>query len=188
MYKIILFIIGGFFILINTSQAQTGPAFTNGNTILISIEGSERNYEFTSQSMLVRYNRNTQKLECILNISTLEAANNASPLSMIQDIFYLARFPELLIEIEAPVEKINAGNLSTETMGRRTRVFFQDVINEQILPILFTPENQALIFSTSFDMLLDQYQVQLPAKYMPMLTGRIMVSIQNARWLDNRPH
>lgn len=174
-------------LLIPLAMGQNRSAFTNGNTIFLTIEGIDTSYEFSSNEMLVRYNQNTQRLECVLNLSNLIAANNASPLSMAYDLFFAAKYPEFIIELEAPTEKINAGNLSTQTLNLGSRVFFQDMIREQMMPVLFTPEKRAIMFSTSFDILLDNYQIRLPAKYTPMLTGRILVSISNARWFDFMP-
>ncbi len=187
MLKNLLFFTAVMLLLIPCSMGQNRSAFTNGNTIILTIEGIDTSYQFSSNEMLVRYNQNSQKLECVLHLNNLTAANNASPLSMAHDVFFAAKYPEFIIEIEAPTEKINAGNLVTETIDKRTSVLFQGMNREQMLPVLFTPEKRAILFSTSFDIMLNNYQIQLPAKYAPMLTGRIMVSIRNAKWFDYVP-
>lgn len=187
MLKHLLFTVACLVLLLPLSHGQTRSTFTNGNSILITIEGNDGPYEFTSQDMLVRYNRNTQKIECILNIDNLLPANDSSPYVMAYDLFFAAKYPEFMIEIDAPEDRINAGNLSILTMDRRTRVFFQDAVQEMITSVAFAPDRRALLFSTDFDMNLENFQVLMPAKYLPVLTGRIKVAIRNARWVDMAP-
>jgi hypothetical protein len=163
---------------------QARIAYTSNNTIFITIEGFKSNYDFASKKLLVRYNKETRKLECVLPFNTLVVANDSTQIIMAQDIFYTSRYPDLIIEIEAPVDRINAGDMSVNTKNSRFIMFVQGMPLEMTAPVQFTPDEQAITFSTSFDVLLERYSILVPAKYVPRLTGRIFFTISNARWID----
>ncbi|MFD2245179.1 hypothetical protein [Pontibacter ruber] len=185
MVKKLLFCL--LFLLMATSPfafSQSREPFTSNNTIFITIEGFKSNYDFASKNLLVRYNKDTKKLECLLAFSSLIAANDSTPIVMAQDLFYTSRYPELYIEIEAPVEQINARNMAVNTKNSRFVMSLQGVPLEMTVPVQYTPEEQAITFSTSFDVLMERYRLSLPAKYIPRLTGRIFFTISNARWMD----
>jgi len=167
--------------------AQTKTAYTSTNKILITLDGIERPYTYASDQLLVRYNRNTQKLECILNLATLYPINKTVPPALAYDVLFGAKYPELLIEIEAPVSKINAGNLYAETLQKKTQISLQGVTNRTVIPITFTPDRNGLFFSTSFELMLDNFQASIPAQYYPLLTGRVVISVTNAQWADIEP-
>ncbi len=166
------------------AYSQSQQYYTGGNNIIITLEGTDNRYEYRSEEMLVRYNDDTHKLECVLPIDNLRPANDYSPASMLHDLFYTAKFPELQIEIDAPVEKINAGNLYAEVLNKKIRVLLQGKIKEMNNQVTFTPDKRALMFSTSFELTFNNLNILVPAKYIPMLTGRILVTISNARWAD----
>jgi hypothetical protein len=178
---------GLLFLLITLPRAafsQTSVPYTSNNTIFITIEGFNSNYDFASKKLLVRYNKEIRKLECVLPFNTLVAANDSTPIVMAQDIFYASRFPELIVEIEAPVDRINAGDMSVSTKDSRFIMYVQGIPLEMTAPVQYTPDEKAITFSTSFDVLLERYRIVLPAKYVPRLTGRIFFTISNARWID----
>ncbi len=174
-------------LLLNTqAHAQSRPVYTGGNNIFITIEGKDNSYEYRSEEMLVRYNENTNRIECVLPIDNFVPANNATPTSMLHDLFYTAKFPELQIEIDAPIEKINAGNLYAQAQDKLIRIFVHGKLKEMNNQVFFTPDERSLMFSTNFDLTFDNMNIAVPAKYIPMLTGRILVTISNARWIDAR--
>lgn len=164
--------------------AQTNAVYTSDNRALVTIDGLTRPYTFTTDQLLVRYNRTTQKLECILDLATLLPANDTIPPTMAYDVFFGAKYPDLLIYIDAPVEKINAGNLYTEAMSKKATVTIQGVANQTTIPVVFTPDKSSFIFSTNFDLMLDDFEASIPRKYIPFMSGRVVITINNARWIN----
>lgn len=167
------------------AQFENGP-YTGSNRIIIALEGPTSRYEFVSQQLLVRYNKNTQQVECMLPVQSLVPLNDSIPANMAYDVLFGARYPQLFINIAAPVEKISSGSLVPETIDRTTSVGLQGVNNETVIPVAFTSENNALFFSTSFDLMLDNFQASLPLEYLPLLTGRVLITIDHARWVNIR--
>ncbi|WP_187264610.1 hypothetical protein [Pontibacter beigongshangensis] len=169
------------------SNAQRHVTYTNDNSIFITIEGDSSLYEYSTSEMLVRYNENTQKIECIIHVASLLPLNNYSPAVLPQDIFFAANYPELHIQIEAPEEKINAGNLYTERLDRGIGMFIQNMPVNITAPVVFTPDKRSLKLATTFELILPEYSIAIPAKYTSMLTGRVRFAIQNARSVEFFP-
>ncbi|WP_114782304.1 hypothetical protein [Botryobacter ruber] len=169
------------------TNAQTQASFTSGNTMLLAIESTSGMYEYSSNQLLVRYNEKTKKMECILDVTTLLPANNFSPLVIPQDIFFTAKYPEVLIEIDAPDQNIRAGSAAPQAGKRAAIIYFQGVPIEMTIPVTFTPDARWVLFSTTFDLLLPDYEVTVPAKYLPVLTGRLIFTIRNAHWVPLKP-
>ncbi|MFT2011238.1 hypothetical protein ACMA1I_21385 [Pontibacter sp. 13R65] len=169
------------------TNAQRNVTYTNDNSIFITIEGDTSLYEYSSRDMLVRYNQNTQKIECVINVASLLPLNNYSPAVIPQDIFFVANYPELLIEIEAPEEKINAGNLYTERVEKGIGLFIHNIPVNLTAPVVFTPDKRSLKLAATFELLLPDYRIAIPAKYTNMLTGRVRFAIQNARSVEFFP-
>ena len=160
--------------------------YTSNNAILINMEGQRGTYDFTSGLLLVRYNENTKRLECLLPLSNLAPANDSTPIVMAQDVFFASRYPEIYIEIEAPVDRINAGKRNPQTLNSRLFINIQGINKELVVPVTFTPGRNTISFSSSFEVLLDDMRIKVPAKYVTMLTGRMLFTIHNARWADLR--
>ncbi|TXK26976.1 hypothetical protein FVR03_21345 [Pontibacter qinzhouensis] len=137
--------------------------------------------------MLVRYNENTKKIECIINVASLLPVNNFSPAVIPQDIFFVANYPELYIEIDAPEEKINAGNLYTERLNQSIGLSIHNTPVNLMAPVAFTPDKRSLKLATTFEVILPDHRITIPAKYSPMLTGRVRFAIQNARSVEFFP-
>ena len=169
-----------------TLAQQNRTPYTANNSIQISLEGERSTYDFQSVKMLVRYDQNTRKLECLLPIDNLLPANDSSPVSMVQDIFFASRYPQLYIEIEAPIEQINAGNRSRQTLNSRVFINIQGIIKEMVVPVTFTPDRKAITFSTSFELKLQDLRLRVPARYTSRLTGRMLFTVHSARWADLR--
>ncbi|MDX5417917.1 MAG: YceI family protein [Hymenobacteraceae bacterium] len=163
---------------------QSRIPYTSNNTILISMEGEKGTYDFSSGKMLVRYNENTHKLECLLPISNLLPANDSTPIAMAQDVFFASRYPDIYFEIVAPVEKINAGNRARQTIDSRIFINIQGINREMVTPVTFTPDRNMITFSGNFEIMLQDMRLKVPARYTTMLTGRILFTIRSARWAD----
>ena len=159
-------------------------SYTGNNRVVVALEGPFSRYEFTSQQMLVRYNKEAQVLECILPVETLIPLNDTIPADMAFDVLFGAKYPQLYIDIAAPVQKISAGNLTPETIRRTATIGLQGVRNNTVLPVAFTSENNSLYFSASFDLMLDNFNASLPIVYAPYLTGRILITLDRARWIN----
>lgn len=177
------------FALLLALQAQAQQhqiPYTANNSIQISLEGDGSTYDFASGKMLVRYDQSTRKIECLLPIENLLPANDSSPVAMVRDVFFASRYPELFIEIEAPVEQINAGNRNRQTFNSRVFINIQGIVKEMVVPVTFTPDRNMITFNTSFDFMLQDLRLRVPARYTSMLTGRMLITIPNARWADLR--
>lgn len=169
------------------ASAQTNTTYTSDNTILITLEGIKQPYVFTSNNLLVQYNQSTRKLECILDVSTLIPASDTAALpAMAYEVLYGAKYPELYLEIDMPSDQVSGRGMNRESVSRVTTIRLQGVSNETVIPVVFTPDNQALLFSTNFDLWLDNFQASIPVKYAPLLTGRLFITIRNARWANLR--
>lgn len=167
------------------AKAQQEPSpYTGSNRIIIAFEGPTSRYEFVSQQMLVRHNQATQKLECIIPVATLLPLNDTIPEDMAFEVLFGAKYPQLYLNIDAPQQKISAGNITPEIIRRTISIDLQGVNNESAIPVAFTSENNSLYFSTNFDLMLDNFQASMPVKYLPQLTGRMQISIERARWIN----
>lgn len=171
---------------ISAQAQQHRIPYTANNSMQVSLEGERNTYDFQSNKMLVRYDQNTRKIECLLPIENLLPANDSSPVAMVQDIFFTSRYPDLYIEIEAPVEQINAGNRNRQTLNSRVFINIQGVIKEMVVPVTFTPDRNMITFSTSFELMLQDLRLRVPARYTSRLTGRMLFTIHSARWADIR--
>src|SRR5690606_2261840 len=110
----------------------------------------------------------------------------SSPVAMVQDIFFASRYPELYIEVEAPIEQLNAGKRNRQTLNSRVFINIQGIIKEMVIPVTFTPDRNTITFSTSFELMLQDLRLRVPARYTSRLTGRMLFTIHSARWADIR--
>jgi hypothetical protein len=165
---------------------QSRIPYTSNNSVMIALEGTSSTYDFASGKMLVRYNENTRRIECLLPLANLQPANDSTPLVMAEDVFFASRHPDIYIEIDAPVEQINAGNRNRQTINSRMFINIQGIIKETVVPVTFTPDRNMIMFSSSFEIMLQDMRLKVPARYSPLLTGRVMFTIHSARWADLR--
>jgi len=166
-------------------NAQTNTAYTSGNTILATLEGITKPFVFTSDQLLVQYNQNTRKLECILNVATLlPVSDTAAPPAMAYEVLYGAKYPELYFEIDMSSDQVSSPNLDRESILLPAKIRLQGVANETVIPVIISPDKQSLLFSTNFDLWLDSFQAIIPVKYTPLLTGRLFITIRSARWAN----
>lgn len=162
--------------------AQPVVNYTSGNNILLTLEGVAQPYNFTSSDLLVFYNRQTQKLECRLNLANLLPASDTLPATMAYEVLYGAKYPELFFSIAVPIEKINSRMPYPQTINSQISIMLQGVTNETVAAIQFSPDENAIIFGTTLNLLLENFQASIPAKYLPLLTGRLGLTIRSARW------
>lgn len=165
------------------AQANRGP-YTGNNTIVVALEGIGQRYEFVSNQLLVRHNKDTHRLECVLPVSSLVPTNDTTPPAMAYEVLFGAKYPELYIMIEAPEQAGGTARFTPANSGRTTSINLQGVNNETIIPVAFQPEKNTFYFSTNFDLMLHNFQASLPVKYVPLLTGRVHVSIERAQWFN----
>lgn len=184
MIKYLLPVLLLLFIAIPVRAQQTRIPYTANNSIIIELESPEGSYDYQSGHMLVRYDQNTRLLECLLPLENLLPANDSSPVALMQDVFLSSRYPEIYIEIAAPAEQINAGNRNRQTYNARVFIRIQGIIKETVVPVTFTPDRNMITFSTSFDLMLQDMRLRIPARYTTMLTGRVLFTIHSARWAD----
>ncbi|WP_299821432.1 hypothetical protein [uncultured Pontibacter sp.] len=164
-------------------QAQNVTNYTSNNKVLVTLHGINRAYNFTSDELLVRYNNNTQKLECVLNIATLLPINDTIPPNMAYDVFFAAKYPDLVLFIDAPVEKVSGSNLYPGSINKTTTISLQGATKQMVIPLALTADRNAIVFNTSFDLMLDNFSASVPVQYFNLLTGRIMITLNNARWV-----
>jgi hypothetical protein len=158
--------------------------YTGSNRVLLTLDGHAAPYEFVSDQMLVRYNKDLQQLECVLSLETLVPLQDTIPQNMAFDVLFGARYPQLYITMAAPEQQINAGNLGSETFRRKAVVQLQSITRDVVVPISFSPESSSLYFSTTLDLWLSDFQASLPVAYLPLLTGRVTITIDRARWVN----
>ncbi|GAB3539047.1 hypothetical protein GCM10027443_35140 [Pontibacter brevis] len=163
------------------AQDEREP-YTGNNTIVVALEGIGQRYEFVSNQMMVRHNKATHRLECVLPVASLVPLNDTIPPAMAYEVLFGAKYPELRIMIEAPEQQANTGRFTPANRGCTTSISLQGVNNETIIPVSFLPENNTFYFSTNFDLMLNNFQASLPVKYVPLLTGRVHFSIERAQW------
>ncbi|MBC5991377.1 hypothetical protein [Pontibacter cellulosilyticus] len=181
LYNILLLLL--FTFSFSKSQAQTRANYTSDNRVTVTLYGVTQPYTFTSDEMLVRYNNTTQKLECIINIATLLPANDSTPPTMAYDVFFGAKYPDLLMYIDAPVEKINGSNLFPGNINKTTTINLQGVANQTRIPLALAADRNAIVFNSSFDLWLDNFSASVPVQYFSLLTGRVLITINNAKWV-----
>jgi hypothetical protein len=165
-------------------MAQSNAVYTSDNRAFVTLDGLTKPYTFISNQMLVRYNNTTQKLECILDLATLFPTNDSIPTAMAYEVFYGAKYPDLVIYIDAPVERINGSNAYAESLKKKATINLQGVTNQTSVPLMLTPDKNSFIFSTNFDLMLDDFEASVPIKYLPLLSGRVVITINNARWIN----
>ncbi|PTX14547.1 hypothetical protein C8N40_111213 [Pontibacter mucosus] len=169
--------------LVANAQRNRSP-YTGSNRILLTLDGSDARYEFMSDQVLVRYNREMQQLECILPVETLLPLQDSIPRNMAYEVLYGARYPQLYITMAAPVQQINAGNLSPETVSSKVEVRLQNTTRNLQVPVTFSPESTSLYFTATLDLQMEDFQASLPVAYLPLLTGRFTITIDRARWVE----
>jgi hypothetical protein len=172
------------FVLVTVAIAQTQRAYTSNNYITIVLESPNGRYEFKSQDLLVRYNRLTDQLECSVLINSLAPTSDTIPPGMAYEVLYGAKFPEFAFQIDVPEELISSGKPYPEPLSQRTYITLQGITNQKRIPVVFAPDRNRLSFGTNFDISLDNFQASIPVRYIPVLTGRLLINISNARWID----
>lgn len=166
-----------------TAQRNRSP-YTGSNRVLLTLDGLTGRYEFMTTQALVRYNKDTQQLECILPVETFLPLQDTIPADMAYEVLFGAKYPQVFISLAAPVQKINAANLGTETIRRKTAIRLQNVTQSIELPVSFSSESTSVYFTTTLDLRLEDFETSLPIKYLPLLTGRMLITIDRARWVD----
>ena len=165
------------------AQDERAP-YTGNNTIIVALEGMGKRYDFISNQMLVRHNKERHTLECVLPVVSLVPLSDTIPPTMAYEVLFGAKYPELLISIAAPVQQSNTGQFDPATRNRTTTIRLQGVNNETIVPVAILADKNSFYFSTNFDLQLGNFQASLPIKYLPLLTGRVMFSIDKAYWYN----
>lgn len=172
-------------LVVHWGQAQQNRTpYTSSNAIFINMEGHKGTYDFASRRLMVRYNENTMKMECVLQLGSLVSANDSTPVVMAHEVFFSSRYPDIYIEIDAPVDRINAARGNPLTLNSRVIITIQGIRKEMVTPVTFTPDRNSIAFSSSFDVLFTDMRLKIPAQYVPMLTGRMLFTIHNAHWAD----
>lgn len=166
------------------ADAQARRPYTSNNYITIVLESPNGRYEFKSQDLLVRYNRLTDQLECSVMINSLAPTSDTIPAGMAYEVLYGAKFPEFAFQIDVPEEIISSGKPYPEPLTQRTYITLQGITNQTRIPVVFAPDRNRLSFGTNFDLQLDNFQASIPVRYIPVLTGRLLINISNARWID----
>ncbi|MER2998278.1 hypothetical protein [Pontibacter populi] len=166
------------------ASAQTRTSYTANNYITIVLESPNGRYEFKSPSLLVRYNRLTDQLECSVLINSLLPTSDTVPPTMAYDVLYGAKFPEFTFEIDVPEDIISSERPYPEPLNQRTYITLQGITNQTRVPVVFAPDRNRLSFGTNFDLMLDNFEASIPVRYLPILTGRLLINISNARWID----
>ncbi|MCJ8167378.1 hypothetical protein MKJ04_21230 [Pontibacter sp. E15-1] len=159
-------------------------AYTGNNTIRIDLEGIGQRYQFVSNQMLVRHNKETHRLECVVPVASLIPTNDSIPPDMAYEVLYGAKYPELLILIAEPEQQSSQGRFNPSTINRKTSINLQGVNNDTRIPVAYLKENTTIYFSTNFDLMLGNFQASMPVKYLPILTGRVLFSIEKAYWYN----
>lgn len=164
--------------------AQTRRPYTSNNYITITLESPNGSYEFKSQALLVRYNQLTEQLECSVMINSLTPTSDTIPPGMAYEVLYGAKFPEFAFQIDVPEEIINSGKPYPDPLTQRTYITIQGITSQTRIPVVFTPDRNRLSFGTNFYLQLDNFQASIPVRYIPVLTGRLLINISNARWIN----
>ena len=89
--KNLLLYITFLFVLLLTivdARAQTRRSYTANNYITVVLESPNGRYEFKSPSLLVRYNRLTDQLECSVLINSLLPTSDTIPTTMAYEVLY----------------------------------------------------------------------------------------------------
>ncbi|MCC9167485.1 YceI family protein [Pontibacter harenae] len=188
MVKFILLSFCVILISVLPAKAQSRTPFTNGNTTIVTVKGNTADYDYVTPELLVRYNNTTQNVECVLNVASLRPANAEAPPGLVQDVFFVSKYPEFILEFKVPAESVAANRTGVQDLNTRASITFQGITNEVLIPVHLSSDKQSIVFSTNFDMMLDNHQGSIPAKYLPVLSGRIVITIQNARWANITPN
>ncbi|GHA60621.1 hypothetical protein [Pontibacter akesuensis] len=169
----------------STAFAQTDRgAYTGSNSIMVALEGPLSRYEYGSQQLLVRHNKNSQQLELILPVASLLPLNDSVPPAMAYHTLFGAKYPQLLINIHMPDQTLELVRAAASVQDYTASIQLQGVNNETRIPVAINRKENTIYFSTNFDLMLDNFQGSIPVEYLPLLTGRILISIENAQWVD----
>lgn len=182
----VLLLAGGLSLISFKANAQSRQQYTSSNIILIGLEGANGLMEFRSDHLRVRYDKVNQRVECRLPVNSLYALNDSIPSEMAYEVLFGSKYPELVIYIDAPDEVLNAPRLTSEPQSRRATIELQATPNEKRIPVTYASDKGVITLSTNFDLRMGHFRATLPAQYASVLNGRILVTIRNARWLNNR--
>lgn len=169
----------------STVYAQTRELYTSENFVMISFEGLNGMLEYGSNDLQVRYNKATQRIECRIPVNSLFALNDTVPAELAYDVLFGAKYPDLLVFIDATSQIVNSPNLNAEPKMQRATVELQGKPNETRIPVVFASDKGYINLSTHFDLVMGNFQATIPSKYLPFLSGRIRVTIRNARWINS---
>ncbi len=172
------------FLYLPAAAQDERSAYTSNNTIVVVLEGVGQRYEFISKQMLVRHNKETHMLECVLQVASLLPLNDTIPAKMAYEVLYGAKYPELTIFVAAPDQQAKQVRYKPSSPNRTISVNLQGVNNETREPVAFLKDKSTVYFSTNLDLMLDNFQASMPVKYLPLLTGRILINIDKAYWYN----
>jgi len=168
-----------------TAHAQNRQQYTGSNIIKIGFETPDGIIEFTSDHLQILYNEATRKLECRLSVNTLYTLNDTIPSDLAYEVLFGSKYPDFILIIDAPAEILNTSRINSEPQPRSTTIELQGTRNESRFPVAFASDNGVINLSTTFDIRMGHFRATIPAVYKPMLTGRLLITIRNARWLNN---
>jgi hypothetical protein len=180
-----IFLLFFFLNLVHPATAQTRQHYTGSNIVLVGLESVDGILEFASDNLQVRYIQETKQIECRLPVATLYNLNPAISSDLAYEVLYGAKFPEIIFYINAPNEILNSPRINQDPKQSGVTIEFQGTPNETRIPVMFASEKGVIIFSSSFDFRMSHFRATIPAKYLSLLSGRVLINIRNARWLNN---
>ena len=149
------------------AQDQARQQYTGSNVILVGLESAKGLLEFRSDDLQVRYNKEINKIECRLAVNSLYPLNDSIPPDMADHVLFGSKYPEIVFMIDAPADIVNSPRLSAEPNNRTATIEFQGTINEKRIPVIFASDKGIINLSTSFVLVMGNFNASLPAAYIP---------------------
>jgi len=171
--------------IVPEASAQIRQQYTGSNIILIGFETPEGIIDFQSEHLQVRYNKLTERLECRLPVNSLYPLHDSIPEDMAYEVLFGSKYPEMVFWIETPEAVQSEPSFTEEPVPTTVTIEFQGTPNQKKVPVVFASEEGYIILSTTFDMRMSHFRATVPAQYAPLLSGRLLIKIRNARWINN---
>ena len=164
-------------------NAQVDKSFTGNNEGIFQIMGNEQPYNFLSNDIQTRLDKDRRQIEVILPIKSLEPADDPLHMEILHDVF-----PPRFVTQFYLTANFDREIISTEDFSQPVNLKLDGVLTfeeEQVyLPVeisIFSVDETIFYNMTArFD--LDLLDRNYEGKYKEIITGEFLMVVNDARW------
>ncbi len=175
------------FILSCPVLLQRDNAYAISNKANVLLHGVEQDFEFNTNDLRSRYNRQRQQFEFMLPLASVIARRDTSHQQIMTDLFFSGRRAQF-IYITAEFAE-NLTNFEEYKVPREVELNSVVTIQDQSydIPLLMSimfDRQRVMYYSLSININLRQFGKEVPPQYASRLTGSMLITVPEGRWAN----